>query len=58
MDVNTLRIAVTLLSFLAFIGIVAFAWSRRNQGAFSEAERLPFLDSMPMAEQSTMASRP
>lgn len=44
MDVNTLRIAVTVLSFVAFIGIVFWAWSRRNRAAFDEAAQLPFLD--------------
>jgi cytochrome c oxidase cbb3-type subunit 4 len=43
-DVNDLRIAVTVLSFVAFLGIVAWAWSRRNQSAFDEAARLPFAD--------------
>ena len=44
MDVNTLRIAVTVLSFVAFIGIVSWAWSRRNRAAFDEAAQLPCLD--------------
>ena len=44
MDVNTLRTAVTVLSFVAFIGIVCWAWSRSNQAAFDEAAQLPFLD--------------
>lgn len=30
MDVNTLRIAVTLVSFVTFVGIMVWAWSRRN----------------------------
>jgi cytochrome c oxidase cbb3-type subunit 4 len=42
--VNTLRTAVTVLSFVAFIGIVGWAWSRRNRAAFDEAAQLPFLD--------------
>ena len=44
MDINALRIAVTLLSFAVFAGIVAWAWSRRNQTRFDEAARLPFAD--------------
>ncbi len=44
MDVNTLRIAVTLLSLAAFIGIVCWAWSRGNAARFAEAARLPLLD--------------
>jgi cytochrome c oxidase cbb3-type subunit 4 len=42
MSVNELRIAITILSFVAFIGVVAWAWSRRNQGRFEEAAGLPF----------------
>ncbi|CAM5781900.1 CcoQ/FixQ family Cbb3-type cytochrome c oxidase assembly chaperone [Rhizobacter sp. Root404] len=42
MDINALRIVVTLLSFAVFIGIVAWAVARRNAAAFSEAAQLPF----------------
>ena len=44
MDVNDLRAAVTLLSFVAFIGVIAWAWSRRNKKRFDEAANLPFAD--------------
>ena len=37
MDINTLRSISTVLAFAAFIGIVAWAWSRRNQAGFEEA---------------------
>lgn len=47
MDVNTLRVIVTLVSFAVFIGIVVWAWSRRNKRRFDEAAQLPFLESMP-----------
>ena len=42
MDITTLRIVATLVSFAAFIGIVVWAWSRRNQASFDEAAQLPF----------------
>ncbi|WP_395057066.1 cbb3-type cytochrome oxidase subunit 3 [Polaromonas sp.] len=42
MDITTLRIAATLVSFLTFIGILVWAWSRRNTPDFDEAARLPF----------------
>lgn len=42
MEINTLRAWVTVLTFLVFIGIVIWAWSRRNQAAFEEAAQLPF----------------
>ena len=41
MDVNLLRIAVTVLSFAAFIGIVAYAMHPRNRERFEAAGRLP-----------------
>jgi cytochrome c oxidase cbb3-type subunit 4 len=44
MDVNDLRAAITLLSFVAFIGVIAWAWSRRNKKRFDEAANLPFAD--------------
>jgi len=44
MDINDLRSAFTLVSFLIFVGIVAWAWSKRNQADFDEAARLPFKD--------------
>jgi cytochrome c oxidase cbb3-type subunit 4 len=44
MDINDLRIVVTLLSFAAFAGIVIWAWSQRNRAAFQEAAMLPFAD--------------
>jgi cytochrome c oxidase cbb3-type subunit IV len=42
MDINTLRIAATLASFAAFLGILAWAWARRNRAGFDEAARIPF----------------
>jgi cytochrome c oxidase cbb3-type subunit 4 len=44
MDINDLRSIVTLVSLLTFLGIVAWAWSRRNKERFEEAARLPFQD--------------
>ena len=44
MDINDLRSAVTVVSFLTFMGIVAWAWSRRNKAGFDEAAQLPFQD--------------
>ena len=44
LDVNDLRVAVTVLSFFAFAGIWAWAWSRKNAAGFAEAAQLPFVD--------------
>jgi cytochrome c oxidase cbb3-type subunit 4 len=45
MDLDFIRYAVTVLSFVLFAGIVAWALSARNRPAFDEAQQLPFLDS-------------
>ena len=44
MDVNDLRILITLLSFVVFVGIVFWAWSSRQRRRFDEAANLPFAD--------------
>lgn len=42
MDINTLREIITVLSFAAFLGIIAWAWSGRQKSRFAEAAQLPF----------------
>ncbi len=42
MDVNYLRAGATVLSFVTFIGIVIWAWSKRRTADFSDAANLPF----------------
>lgn len=42
MDINDLRSLVTVLSFVAFIGIVVWAWSAKRKSSFDEAAQLPF----------------
>lgn len=44
MDINDLRSIVTVVSFLTFLGIVAWAFSGRRKSAFDEAARLPLED--------------
>ena len=56
MDVNDLRIGVTVLSFAAFAGIVAWVWSRRNRKRFDEAQMLPFLDEPPARPRMVAAA--
>lgn len=46
LDLNLMRAGVTVLSFVAFIGIVVWALSRRNQAGFDEAAMLPFADDL------------
>ena len=42
MDLNDIRSAVTLLSFVLFIALVRWAWAARRSAAFAEAAHLPF----------------
>ncbi|MFN3883716.1 MAG: cbb3-type cytochrome oxidase subunit 3 [Rhodocyclaceae bacterium] len=47
MDINDLRSLTTVLAFVMFIAIVAWAWSGRQKAAFEEAARLPLDDEEP-----------
>ena len=42
LDINLVRIVVTVLSFAVFVGILAYAASPRNRERFEDAGRLPF----------------
>jgi cytochrome c oxidase cbb3-type subunit 4 len=42
MDYGTLGSITTVVSFLTFIGIVAWAWSARRKRAFDAAALAPF----------------
>jgi cytochrome c oxidase cbb3-type subunit 4 len=42
MDINTLRSIATVGSFVTFIGIMLWTYSRRRSNDFSEAANLPF----------------
>lgn len=44
MDVMTLRSLITLFCFIAFIGIVVWAYSGKQKARFDEAAKLPFAD--------------
>ena len=56
MDVNDLRTLITVLAFLAFVGIVAWAWSGKRREHFEEAARVPLEDdgAAPCAGKRTM----
>ena len=42
MDVNDLRIAVTVVSLVLFLVLVLRTWSRRRAGEYAQAALLPF----------------
>lgn len=41
-DVTSLRIIITVVSLLIFVGICGWAYARRNRERFDEAAQLPF----------------
>ena len=44
MDVNTLRITMTIISFVVFAGIVAWAMAPANRKSFQDAALIPLDD--------------
>lgn len=44
MDINTLRGLSTLFLFVAFVGLVFWAYSSKRKKDFDEAANLPFAD--------------
>ena len=42
MTLEDIRIAVTVISFLVFLGLLVWAWHSRNRARFDEAAHLPF----------------
>ena len=57
MDITTMRITVTLVSFACFVGIWVWAYSRRNKARFDEAANLPFADEPAAKKSEEQASR-
>ena len=39
MDINAVRIAIEVLCFVAFIGIVVWAWNPRRRAALDQVAR-------------------
>ena len=42
MDINDLRVVMTVLAFIVFVGIVVWAYGRKRKHDFDAAGRLPF----------------
>lgn len=61
MDINTLRIAVTVVSLILFLALVVHSWSRRRAQEFHDAAMLPFLDEpigpSPSAQDNAQGAR-
>ncbi len=47
MDINDLRSIFTVLAFIAFAGIVWWAYSDRRKATYDEAARMPLDDDLP-----------
>ncbi|TRX74372.1 cbb3-type cytochrome oxidase subunit 3 [Pseudomonas mangiferae] len=47
MDIGTLRGLGTVLVFVAFIGVVLWAYNGKRKSSFDEAANLPFADDEP-----------
>jgi cytochrome c oxidase cbb3-type subunit 4 len=47
MDLNDIRSATTLFSFVVFLGIIVWAWAGERRASFAAAAQLPFVDSVP-----------
>ncbi|OIN93151.1 MAG: cbb3-type cytochrome C oxidase subunit 3 [Comamonadaceae bacterium CG1_02_60_18] len=41
-DINSLRSLATVAGLVTFIGIIAWAYARKNAADFEQAARLPF----------------
>lgn len=44
MDIMDMRVIITVLCFVAFLGIVVWSYSSRQKPRFDEAANLPFAD--------------
>ena len=42
--INLIRTVVTVASFVIFLGLMAWAWSKRRAPDFEQAAQLPFAD--------------
>ena len=57
MDIGTLRGLGTLLVFVAFIGVVLWAYSGKRKPSFDAAAQLPFADDAQTPAASQQVSR-
>ncbi|MCQ4258324.1 cbb3-type cytochrome oxidase subunit 3 [Stutzerimonas stutzeri] len=57
MDIGILRGLGTILVFVAFIGVVLWAYSSKRKKSFDEAANLPFADEPDAQKREEEASR-
>ena len=57
MDIGTLRGLGTVLVFVAFVGVVLWAYSSKRKTGFDEAANLPFADEPDTNKRDEEASR-
>ncbi|MCQ4310775.1 cbb3-type cytochrome c oxidase subunit 3 [Pseudomonas stutzeri] len=57
MEIGTLRGLGTILVFVAFIGLVLWAYSSKRKKSFDEAANLPFADETDTKKREEEASR-
>jgi cytochrome c oxidase cbb3-type subunit 4 len=58
MDINDMRIAVTLVSMVLFIALVVHAWSRRRRAEYEAAAMLPFVEDGPVVQPLVGGKKP
>jgi cbb3-type cytochrome oxidase subunit 3 len=58
MEINTLRIAVTVAGLIVFLALVFWVYSKDNRAHFRDAGNLPFLDDQAKATQSDAERKP
>ena len=57
MDINDLRSLFTVLAFIAFIGIVWWAYSDRRKATYDEAAMLPLDDDSPFVPSGPQVTK-
>ncbi|MDP3514087.1 MAG: CcoQ/FixQ family Cbb3-type cytochrome c oxidase assembly chaperone [Sulfuritalea sp.] len=57
MDINDLRSLFTVLAFIAFIGIVWWAYSDRRKKTYDEAAMLPLDDDSPFVPSEPQVTK-
>ena len=56
MDIGTIRGIGTVIVFVAFIGVVLWAYNSKRKSSFDEAANLPFADDVPAKKRDEQDS--